>query len=78
MWKTDKDFTWKTRFRGCTGSVWESWQVIRRVGSYLEVVVPIICTPSSGLLLGGLEQLWSNFDQACGENTKLCTWSDST
>ena len=45
---------------------------------YQEVVVPVICTPSSGLLLGGLEQLWGNLDRARGENTKLCTQSDST
>ena len=44
---------------------------------YQEVVVPIIYTPSSGLLLSGLEQLWGNFDWTCVENTKLYTQSYS-
>ena len=61
---------------GQVGSNKKGW--LLPVLQYQEVVVPVICTPSSGLLLSSLEQLWSNFDQAHGENTKLCTQSDST
>ena len=76
----DRDFTWKPHIekmhRQCMGNLAVIWLIPAL--PYQEVVVPINCTPSSGLLLSGLEQLWGNFDQACGENTKLCTQNDST
>ena len=79
----DKDLTWKAYIErmhcmavyGQVGSNNKNW--LKAALPYQEVIVPIICTPSSGLLLRSLEKMWGNIVWACGENIKLCTQSDS-
>ena len=77
----DRDLTWKAHIermrRQCrqVGSNKKGWLLPAISGS---CCTSHLYTPSSGLLLGGLEQLWGNYDRARGQNTKLCTQSDST